>query len=390
MKLNIIVSSILLSLAPFVSSGQETESLQKKAGEIAETYVVKKGDTLWDIAIRLYGDPSKWITICEMNPEIKNPNMIYPGQTIIIEFKVEKIEEHVIPAPLETPETVTIEKVPQIPEIIEKKEAIVRILYTNNSNGKLKDCNCPNDPYGGLGERVSLIRSYRERDEDFLLLDSGGYMGLSGIEKNGPIVLELMELMEYDLWGIGDQELYHSLEQFINLFGYRYDKIVNTSLFSKEGEPVFTSHRFFTLNGVRFGVLGLVSQETFKFFPEDKKDFTFEDPDSILAKFLPELVRKSDYIIVLSQMGRVKDEEIAKNWPGIDLIIGGHSQTLLEKEIQIGDCRIVQAGKNAGRVGEIILAFDPSRTLEKFSYNLIEVSDQYTIPEDIKPLIEKK
>ncbi|MBT4483207.1 MAG: LysM peptidoglycan-binding domain-containing protein [Candidatus Latescibacteria bacterium] len=364
--------------------------MQKKAGMINETYIVKKGDTLWNIAKNRYGDPLKWTIICDNNPDIKNPHMIYPGQTIIMEFKVEKIEEPVIPPPPKTPETITIEKAPQIPEVIEKKEAIVRVLFTNNSNGKLKDCNCPNDPYGGLSERVSLIRSYRERERDFLLLDSGGYMGLSRVEKNGPIVLKLMEMMDYDAWGIGDQELYHSLGQFLNLFGYRFDKIINASLFSKAGEPVFNSHRFFTVNEVRFGVLGLVSKETFKFFPEDKMDFTYEDPDSTLTRLLPGLIRSSNFVIVLSQMGRERDEEIAKKWPGIDLIIGGHSQTLLEKEIRIGDCHIVQAGKNAGRVGEIILAFDPSRKLENFSYNLIKVSDQYTIPPDIKPLIEKK
>jgi 2',3'-cyclic-nucleotide 2'-phosphodiesterase (5'-nucleotidase family) len=390
MKLNIIISSFILSLVSFVSTGQEPETLQKKAGMINETYIVKKGDTLWNIAKNRYGDPLKWTIICDNNPDIKNPHMIYPGQTIIMEFKVEKIEEPVIPPPPKTPETITIEKAPQIPEVIEKKEAIVRVLFTNNSNGKLKDCNCPNDPYGGLSERVSLIRSYRERERDFLLLDSGGYMGLSRVEKNGPIVLKLMEMMDYDAWGIGDQELYHSLGQFLNLFGYRFDKIINASLFSKAGEPVFNSHRFFTVNEVRFGVLGLVSKETFKFFPEDKMDFTYEDPDSTLTRLLPGLIRSSNFVIVLSQMGRERDEEIAKKWPGIDLIIGGHSQTLLEKEIRIGDCHIVQAGKNAGRVGEIILAFDPSRKLENFSYNLIKVSDQYTIPPDIKPLIEKK
>ena len=396
MKRQVITVIFFLLLIPVVSIGQQTEPVQRQASVVPEKYVVKKSDTLWDISKKFYGDPFKWPDIIEKNPDIENPHWIYPGQTIIIGLKIEKIEEPVAPPPqpLKTPESLVIKEVPkipeiEIPEIIEEKEATVRILFTNNSNGKLKDCNCPNDPYGGLAERVSLIRSYREEYPDMLLLDSGGYFGLSGMKSRGPVVLKLMDIMGYDTLGIGDQELYHSLKWFLDLLGDRGDKIINASLYTREGNPVFKSHRILTMCGVRFGILGLISDETFRFFPGENKDFTVEDPDVTLKRLLPELKISSDYVIVLSQMGREKDEEIAHKWPGIDLIIGGHSQTLLEKAIQISNCRIVQAGRNGGRVGEIVLTFEPSKKLKNFSYNLIDVLNQYTIPSDIKPLVEK-
>ena len=80
-------------------------------------------------------------------------------------------------------------------------EKTVRILFTNNSNGKLVDCNCRNDPYGGLAERVSLVREYRAQHPDLLLLDSGGYLGLSDVDRKGPIVFNLMDIMGYHAWG---------------------------------------------------------------------------------------------------------------------------------------------------------------------------------------------
>lgn len=51
----------------------------------AKTYTVKKGDTLWGIAKKYYGDGAKYTRIYEANKgKIKNPNLIYPGQVFTI------------------------------------------------------------------------------------------------------------------------------------------------------------------------------------------------------------------------------------------------------------------------------------------------------------------
>ena len=49
------------------------------------TYTVVKGDSLWKIAKRLYGNPLKWPVIYNANKDnIRNPNRIYPGQVFVI------------------------------------------------------------------------------------------------------------------------------------------------------------------------------------------------------------------------------------------------------------------------------------------------------------------
>ncbi len=100
------------------------------------------------------------------------------------------------------------------------------------------------------------------------------------------------------------------------------------------------------------------------------------------------LRKSSDYVIILSQLGRKSDEELANKVPGINLIIGGHSQTLLEEAIVISGCRIVQAGKNGGHVGEIVLTFDKAKKIKSFAYKLLEVSKKYTIRPEIKTIVD--
>jgi 5'-nucleotidase len=274
-------------------------------------------------------------------------------------------------------------------DYVKAEESSVTILFTNNSNGKLVNCNCRNDPFGGLSERVTFIRDYRKDNPDFLLLDSGGYFDLLRAEKNGRLILDLMDKMGYDIYGLGDQEIYHGLESYLKIIGDYRNKIINASLMINH-KKVFNEYKIFEKKGLKIGIIGLVSESSVRFIPpEILHSIEIENPDTTLIRLLPELKNNADYIIILSQMGFEEDKKIAGRWKNIDLIIGGHSQTLLSKEVEINKTKIVQAGKNAGRIGEIKITFSDIMPVG-FSYKLIEITAEYNIPEDIKPLIDMK
>lgn len=349
----------------------------------ARKYIVRPGDTLWDICGREYGDCTVWPRILSANPGLADPHLIVPGRTIVLPT---------LSGVVTVPATAPVLQEPVAPSAApaERGPFTVRLLFTNNSNGKLVFCNCPNDPFGGLAERVAFIREYRAANDNVLLVDSGGYLGLSPAKEKARMVMTLMGQMGYDAVGVGDQELFNSLKTYLDISSGSSDMLVNAVILDSSGAPVFAPYRIVTVNGIKLALVGIASEnDTFRFFPDDKRDFRVADLDSILARLLPELQETADAVVLLSQLGANGDRAFAERTGGIDLIVGGHSQTLIEKAERVNGAMIVQAGKGGGRVGEVVMTFGDDHRLEGMTYRLYEIDiERYPIPGDILTMIE--
>lgn len=68
--------------ALFLGSVAQTASAAELRADHPDTYVVKKGDTLWDISGRFLTKPWNWPEIWHVNPQVANPHLIYPGDIL--------------------------------------------------------------------------------------------------------------------------------------------------------------------------------------------------------------------------------------------------------------------------------------------------------------------
>ncbi|HLD67262.1 MAG TPA: LysM peptidoglycan-binding domain-containing protein [Pseudomonas sp.] len=75
----------LLALLLLAAAGLAQAEVQLKEGH-PERYTVVRGDTLWDISGKFLSQPWKWPEIWHANPQVENPHLIYPGDTLSLVY----------------------------------------------------------------------------------------------------------------------------------------------------------------------------------------------------------------------------------------------------------------------------------------------------------------
>lgn len=254
-----------------------------------------------------------------------------------------------------------------------KKTITISILHTNDVHSHIEPFAANNKRYagkGGVQNRYNLIKKLRKENPNTLLFDCGDifqgtpYFNLYG----GELELKLMSKMGYDAATMGNHDFDNGLDGFLKVKqNASFPFICSNYNFSDTILKDKTlPYRIFNKGGIKVGVFGLGIELDGLV---DKKLYgktTYLDPIKTAQKYSNLLKQKHhcNLVICLSHLGyeysgkKVSDKVLATQTSGIDLILGGHTHTFLEKAEQIknkkGNIVLVNqvgwAGLNLGKV----------------------------------------
>ena len=124
--------------------------------------------------------------------------------------------------------------------------------------------------------------------------------------------------------------------------------------------------------GIRIGIFGLLTDLTNQI--SNPTPLSVLPPLTEAPRWIDSLRvgHNCDMVILLSHLGIYEDEELASTVPGIDIILGGHTHTLLPQPIQIGNTLIVHAGEFAGHLGKLQI-IEHNGTIQSWSYNMMNI-----------------
>lgn len=219
------------------------------------------------------------------------------------------------------------------------------ILHTNDTHSQIEPFskNAVRHPdMGGYARRAGVIDSIRKAEETVFLFDDGDfcqgtpYFNMYG----GRIEVQGFNRMNYDCVTLGNHEFDNgmdSLAMMLDLAEFpvvasNYD--VNRSILKNKVLPWIIIER----NGVKVGVLSSNVNPDGLIMKESIKGVKYKDPIKVAnkySKFLKEK-EKCDLVVCLSHLGSdstetvVNDFQLARQSKNIDIILGGHSHTLLE------------------------------------------------------------
>lgn len=222
----------------------------------------------------------------------------------------------------------------------------ITILHTNDVHSHIEPMS-PNDPrnpnMGGIARRATLVEQIRRENPNTLLLDAGDifqgtpYFNFYG----GELEFKLMSKLKYDAATIGNHDFDNGIDGlYAQLPHAQFDFISSNYDFSNTIMDGKTQpFRIFTKDGVKIGVFGLGIELKGLVNEHLYKETVYLDPIEVasdMARILKD-DKKCDLVICLSHLGyeyssnKVSDVQIAEKTSNIDLIIGGHTHTFMEK-----------------------------------------------------------
>ena len=269
------------------------------------------------------------------------------------------------------------------------------ILHTNDVHSRI-DPFPENDPkypgMGGVARRAAIINQIRSKEKNVLLLDAGDifqgtpYFNLYGGEPE----LRIMSKMGYDASTIGNHDFDNGIDGLVSRLPDMNFPFLNVN-YNFNDTPLDNKtlpYRIFKKGGIKTGVFGIGIELHGLVDPKLYGNTIYEDP-LIHAERISKVLKNDyacDLIICLSHLGyryndkKVSDEILAKQSSCIDLIIGGHTHTFLDKPVSYlnkngKEVLVAQVGWAGIRLGRIDYFFDGKGRKKDIQTSTVKISE---------------
>ncbi|NLC86191.1 MAG: bifunctional metallophosphatase/5'-nucleotidase [Bacteroidales bacterium] len=242
-----------------------------------------------------------------------------------------------------------------------------------------------------------MVDSLRGLYPDLLLVSAGDNQTGNPVndqypEKGLPMI-ELMNALSFDLSAIGNHEFDSSAEGLSNLLGKaNFDFIcANVMVPSIEKFPIKPYKIITNKDGVKVAFLSILDINQGGIpdsHPDNVREFRFADPSETTLEYL-HLRDSADLFVLLSHYGFENDVELANNLPSnvIDLVIGGHSHTKVDKDQIHNNILITQADRKLKYATLLKLSVEPNGKLNR-SMQLLTVGDKGNENEIFRAMVD--
>jgi len=257
------------------------------------------------------------------------------------------------------------------------------ILHTNDFHSRFEpiskfDSGCSAEDnaegkcFGGSARMVTAINDARKRSNNSILVDGGDqFQGtLYYTYYKGKVAAEMMNKLGYDAMTVGNHEFDDGPEVLRGFMdAVSFPVLMSNADYSAEKmlSDVLQKSTVINRGGEDLGIIGVTPEDTGE-LASPGKNIAFSDPVAAVQAEVDRLQADGvNKIIVLSHSGYLVDQRIAENVKGVDVIVGGHSNSLLSNTQErangpyptmVGSTAIVQAYAYGKFLGELNVTFD--------------------------------
>lgn len=213
-----------------------------------------------------------------------------------------------------------------------------------------------NDFHGKLTPKMAQSIRQRKEETEALYFDCGDVIstGNLGIPLRTEPAWQLLADAGCDASVLGNRESHPLQVAFLKkIEGAQHPLLVaNLREKSTSSEPAWSSQAIFEHGGLKVGVFGvMVAMVTSQMKTQAASAYLWDPPIDTARTVAESLRDQCDVLIALTHIGFRQDEILADKVPAIDIILGGHSHTVLDEPVQKGRTWIAQTGSHGRNLG---------------------------------------
>jgi len=268
------------------------------------------------------------------------------------------------------------------------------ILHSNDMHGDfLAEGRGEGKNVGGLALLSAYINKVRKEEKNVLYMIAGDMVqgSLIDSEYKGISTMGIMNYLAPDVVTLGNHEFDYGLAHLLFLEKVANFPVVNANLYIKPGNKrLMRPFVILEKDGFSILVTGIITEKVMDQIKGDNligSFVTLEEASNEVGRICNAYRNEDiDLTVLLTHIGLESDVEFAKllkpEW-GVDLIIGGHSHTILEKPLEENGVIIITAGAGTDQIGRLdIEVDDETNHIIGYQWRLVAVDDAMVTPDN--------
>ena len=268
------------------------------------------------------------------------------------------------------------------------------LLHSNDLHGDFLAEKVDEKLTGGVSMLSGYISKTRKEEKNVLYAISGDMFKGSLIDQEyrGISTIEIMNLLAPDVVTLGNHEVDYGLAHLLFLEKCAKFPIINANMFlTNNNTRLFNSHKIIEIDGMKIMFIGILTESVLESTRSDKLISTLvgikdaaEEVGRICTAYQTVDI---DLTVLLTHIGFEDDQKLAAaldpEW-GVDLIIGGHSHTLIDKPAVVAGIPIVQAAVGTDQICRFdLVIYTDTNSIDSYTWKLIPINAE-TCPRDLE------
>ena len=262
------------------------------------------------------------------------------------------------------------------------------LLHSNDMHGDFLAEEVDEQLIGGVSMLSGYVSKVREEEKNSIYCIAGDMFRGSVIDSEfrGISTIEIMNMLSPDVVTIGNHEIDYGISHLLFLEKCAKFPIINANLhITTNNARLFKSHHIIEIDGMKILFIGVLTDTVVSMARKEAFIGGLVDVCDAVAEV--ERICNAynsldiDCTVLLTHIGFEEDKLLASQLDpslGVDIIIGGHSHTLLEKPEIVNGILIAQAGIGTDQIGRFDLEIDTdTNSISGYSWSSIPITDEH-------------